>query len=173
MKLLKNLAAILLMILIYSCEAERKEIIDYEELDFTTNDASEIYFKNVRQSEYKLTELRHEGFNLFEPRNVNSLEFVKLKILHNWRTDRAYFGLFEETDVSIKVIIGRDTLSQVQEDFMSQTHLAREIYNGILLKDSIFIKADRGEFQRMFFSQTEREAFRIMYFDYLRLIDVK
>lgn len=162
-----------LILLLFSCHPEKNKLVGYEEIDFKTTDASEIYFKNIRQSEYQLTELQEEGFNVFQMPELKIDSIIQPKILHNWRMDKAYFSLFEVSEIDFNYIIKSDTSSLNELDFRSQTQLAREIYNAIIAQDSITYRIDQSEYLPFFKSQKSKETYRKMYFDYLRLIEVR
>ena len=59
-----------LIVLLTACTSDADKRIDAEKLEFNTTDESELYFKNVRQSEYDLAEMEDAGINIFRAKRT-------------------------------------------------------------------------------------------------------
>lgn len=182
-----NKATILLIVIVFAitgCNNDKEKIIDKTQLDFSTTDDSEIYFKNVRQSSYELLELKEAGINIFRiserPQDVDYQVFT-LALAHNWRMDKAYLFLelndtlpgevvkaiiFDEKSGTSEEIVYNHGKMQVQAAFVT------DIYNAILEDKKIFWINQEGKEVPMLEKFNDREAFRKTAFDFYKLTRV-
>lgn len=58
-----------------------------------TSDAEELFFKNLRQSDYDLTENQAAGLNVYVHKNQSDQDPLTIKLIHNWRNDQAFILL--------------------------------------------------------------------------------
>jgi hypothetical protein len=79
---------------------------------YSTTDASELFFKNIRKSEYLLTENKTAGLDIYVNKSHDDSELIRTQLIHNWRLDKAYIMLsVKDRDLPIKFIIDqKDTL---------------------------------------------------------------
>ncbi|MFT7281488.1 MAG: hypothetical protein ACI9DM_001214 [Cyclobacteriaceae bacterium] len=79
---------------------------------YSTTDGSELFFKNIRKSEYLLTENKTAGLDIYVHKSYADSELIRAQLIHNWRLDKAYIMLsVKDTDLPIKFLINqKDTL---------------------------------------------------------------
>lgn len=161
----------ILIICLTACHPDKNKTITSEELRFVTTDASEIYFKNVRQSDYQIEERPEAGMNLFSLDDLNLSNEMKPVIIVNWRADMAFFYFQQDSSREgsyLDLKIGTETYTYDLSNQKSHAELARVMYNSILSELPVMV-ADMPIFQK----PEQRESFRRMYFDYLRLVDIR
>tara|TARA_Y100001949_G_C15971538_1_gene324111 strand:+ start:182 stop:688 length:507 start_codon:yes stop_codon:yes gene_type:complete len=162
---------LVMMITLISCHPDKNKSIALDELSFKTTDASELYFKNVRQSDYQLEEKPEAGMNVFRLEGLTLAAILKPAIIINWRNDMAFF-YFEQLSESEELILEISLDGQKKGFDLSnqQNHaeLARQLYNAILENKKIDTPNES-----VFETAEDRETFRRMYFDYLRLVDIR
>ncbi|MEM8896106.1 MAG: hypothetical protein AAGC88_16125, partial [Bacteroidota bacterium] len=61
----------LLSLLLIACQSKDPKDIAINDIDFATTDASEIFFKNVRQSYYDKQEIAAAGMDIFRMSDRN------------------------------------------------------------------------------------------------------
>lgn len=93
MKAFTNLLLSILGISLLACQSDKAQTISVDDIDFMTNDASEIFFKNVRQSYYDKQEIKAAGMDVFRMADRNETAdypLIHLAIAYNWRNDQAF-----------------------------------------------------------------------------------
>ena len=176
---------LILLGLLSACNLDKNTQIDETKAKFTTSDASELFFKNVRQIRYDQQEMSEAKLNVFRLGDRNLAEdkpVLNLAIVINWRYDEAYLLLepnayLQEMD-SLRVT-WRDTVSQQEETYVwaggnkeSQFTFASQLYRSIQRGHRLFIRNSEGKEEELLGQYDDREAFRITMFDYYRLVDL-
>jgi len=85
-----------IFIFLLSCQPYKDRRIDFEQLNFTTTDPSELFFKNVRQLYYEKEEWREAKLNVYRYKDLNLGEdypIINPAIVINWYSDEAYILL--------------------------------------------------------------------------------
>ena len=174
---------VFLIILLQACNADQSKKVDVEELDFETDDASELFFKNIRQSSYLVEENSETGLFLFRhkewPEDEKGAAFVPV-IVFNWRHDNAYMMIewlsFEEEEMPIELLVHHheqepQRITYTTGNMKEQLFFLTRVYNALLDGASITIVED-GVPQPFFVTDHQRQLFRIIMFDYFRLTTV-
>ena len=177
---MKKHYSVFLLILLQACNADQIKKVDFEELDFETDDASELFFKNIRQSSYLTEENTEAGVFLFRhkewPIADDGPVFVPV-IVFNWRQDKAYMMIewvsFEEGDMPIELLAQKkgqeaQSITYTTGNVREQLLFLTRIYNAIVDGAAIMIIKD-GVAQPFFQTDNQRQLFRIIMFDYFRL----
>ncbi len=166
-----------IIIFLVTCETKKNNPISTDRIVFQTTDQSELFFKNIRQSSYVLTEMRSEGMNLFYPRAYeNETWLIRPYLVHNWRIDKVFLMLeLNESLISTMFQIGKEDFRSI--NYMPQSHqdqavFAVQIYNSIIQEDSILVYDQTGKLIPVFSSNKLKESFRITSVDFLNLIGI-
>jgi hypothetical protein len=172
-----------LFFIIAACESKRKEVNEAA-AKYTTSDASEIFFRNVRSLYYEKTameEARLDVYRLKERPQADDYPLLHLSIVVNWRYDEAYVltepnAYLQQMD-TIK-IIWQDSLQDDSGAFQfsggnkdDHFRLATQLYHSIQAQRKLYILHNDQKIP--FMQQREaREAFRKTMGDYFRLVDL-
>ena len=159
-----------LLLLICACHPDKTKTVDESEIRMQTTDASELYFKNVRQSEYVIEEMPDAGMNVFSRDQLKLVNGLQPVIILNWRNDMAFFFFKqpEDEETMILITINGEKFSLDLANQRNHLELGRKIYNATLNEEEILI----GD--KPIFSKPEsKDSFCRMYFDYLRLVDIR
>jgi len=152
----------------------RPEKID--SVSFNTNEADELYFKNVRQFYYSTS---NEGEGAFEVHRLNSLKntddlILPFAIYHSWRANEAFIRL--DTTFSNKykhAVLLKDSAGirvQVcplpEPDNFSQYLFAKETYKSLKQKSKVGLAYNGAD---MWFTETTSKSIRQCLTDYFKL----
>ncbi|MDQ3394374.1 MAG: hypothetical protein M3512_09725 [Bacteroidota bacterium] len=180
---MKNIIYIIILFFFFSCnETSRKKIKD-KKSKFSTSDASEIFFKNVRQRYYDRIEMQEAKLNIYRLQE-RSLEAdypnIILAIVINWSYDEAYI-LLEPNELvpenEIKIMwVTKDSLSTGNYTFnygdkISHFEFASQIYSNLNSDHVLFIFSN-NENVPFLNNDKDRDTFRKTMRDYYRLIDL-
>ncbi len=170
--------------LLFACNPDKSRKVAANQAKFTTSDASELFFKNVRQLYYDKNTLEAAKLDIYRStdRDTNSTDTVlNLAIVINWRYDEAYL-LVEPSEPlqaldTIK-ILWKDTADQQQGYYLyaggskeDQFNFAATLYEGIQNGQQFFLDI-QGNQTKLMADRKSREAFRKTMFDYFRLVDL-
>lgn len=180
---MKALYAIAVLFLL-SCNVDKDKAISSTHPKFTTSDASELFFKNIRQNSYDKEELAAGKMivNRMIGRSfAHDHPVINLAIVINWRYDESYILIepneFFEVLAGIKVV-WQNSENRSSGDYLyetgnkeSQFLFATNIYTSLLRGDKLFIKKE-GVLTPFLVASPEREIFRKTMLDYYRLVDL-
>jgi hypothetical protein len=166
------------LLLTQSCNLDKSTQVNSDQIKFKTNDASELFFKNVRVLYYDLEENKDAKLNIYRKKDRernDSIIHINLALTHNWQTDQAFLILEESSELnkidkwtvtwknstgnSGSMIYNRGRIDE-------QTLFAVNLYNLLLDDYDIAING-----KPILTSKEQREAFRITVFDFLRLTE--
>jgi hypothetical protein len=181
MNIVKISFLLILVALVSACTSDADKRIDAEKLEFATTDESELYFKNVRQSDYELVEMTDAGINIFRSKSRTAeadYPLLTLAIAHNWRVDRGY--LFLEPSESMPkdafvLTIVDEKGEKMELQYSTEDHiddkskLVVNLYTAIQDGKKIFWNDGSTEVE-VLDKPTDKEAFRITALDYYKLI---
>jgi len=168
-----------------ACNPDKERKVNDTEAKFTTSDASELFFKNVRQGYYDKETMDAAKLNIYRIKERNQTEdqpVMNLAIVINWRYDEAY--VLTEPNAYLQqldslTIFWQDTVQQQQGNYEyrpgnkeSHYQLASKIYNSLQDKRKLYIQTPKGEPVPFLARRAEREAFRKTMMDYYRLVDL-
>ena len=170
---------------VVACNLDKNTRIDETKAKFTTSDASEIFFKNVRQIRYDLQEIPDSKLNIFridERSLAEDYPLINLAIAVNWRYDEAY--LLTEPNAYLQSldtlrINWQDTVNQQEGTYLwtggnKEAHFtfASQLYRSLQQGHRLFVTNPEGEKESFLNNYQDREAFRKTVFDYYRLVDL-
>ena len=183
MKYLKNditpqhflkISYLLIVSIFFSCNADRNKKVDVDEFDFSTTDASELYFKNIRESYYNVEE--KDGIKVFRLKAYDDIEksVMKPMIVYHWRTDKAYLMLefsddVDAEDISLQLAGSAQNYEIVQiKDHLA---LANDLYNTINEEKECLLNQG-GELTPLFSETSEKSNFSLVLYDFFRFTNV-
>ncbi|WKN45107.1 hypothetical protein [Tunicatimonas pelagia] len=181
---MEKILYILLVIGLIACNPDKKRKVNDAEAKFTTSDASELFFKNVRQGYYDketMEEAKLDIYRIKERSQAEEQPVLNLAIVINWRYDEAY--VLTEPNTYLQQ---QDTLKIYWQDSVQQTGIyeylpgnkerhyqfASQVYNSIQDAHQLSTKNAQGERVPVLATRDEREAFRKTMMDYYRLVDL-
>ena len=162
-------------VLSYGCVPEKGNSVDTDDISFTTTDASELFFKNVRKSYYEVDERKDQGIDLYRLKKRNKkaeYALIEMAIVHNWRNDNAFIMITPNTYIgpTDKMAVGKDTLSFQPKSMPEQIQMAAIIYNGII--ENLEFTLIRPDSTAPFLQDSDdREAIKVTVYDYLKLTE--
>lgn len=167
---------IVLLIISFGCVPDKNEEVNKSELNFSTTDASELYFKNVRESYYSVDDRQDQGIKVFVYEDWNleaTYPLLNLSIVYNWQNDKAFVmanpnPYFPE---SAQIVVGSDTVLFEQSNMKQQLEVASAIYNGIVREETISILVN-NEWKNLFSNSQDKQNFKITMYDFYRLTEV-
>lgn len=151
---------------------------------YTTTDASELFFKNVRSPYYDY-ELQEPSmlkiYRLKKRATTEDYPVLNLAQIQDWRRDKAmvlfepnhYFDLSEPFGIAcINDSLGvYDSLDFAMVNLDLQYKAATIIYNHIIIGSDFYLNKN-GAQQQILAKRKEREAFRVTMFDFYRLVEL-
>ena len=176
-----SLPFLCMALFVLACNPDKGKLVDQTTISFKTNDASKLFFKNVRQSYYDFEEMEAAKLEIFRFKKRVTEEtrpIVNLAIVNNWRYDEAYLLLEPNALVGLSQInikwsnpesgeSGEILYEKGNKEAIVQ--FADQVYAQIQQSSQFTIEINGSEAE--FLSKSEdREAFRITMFDYYRLV---
>lgn len=170
---------LLFMLFVLSCSIDRDKAVDRERFTFKTGDDTELFFRNVRQSDYDLEVNDAAKFNMFRHRDRNTSDtsaVLNLAIVINIMQDEAYL-MIEPSEVLSQhqglVILKTenevvDTMRLQTQNRQTYLEFATQVYEGIQ-SNARFHTMVGNKSVPILMDKTEREVFRITVGDYYRL----
>lgn len=181
---LSFICLILSTLLLAACEPFSRQRVESSVPKFSTSDASELFFKNVRAIRYDKTvmeEAKLDVYRIKEQVEADERPILNLSIVINWRYDEAYVltepnAYLQQMDTLNIGWEGREAQDKGTYTFAKgnkEEHfqLAKQIYESINQGHSLYLleQGQRVPFMRR---KDEQEAFRKTMVDYLRLVDL-
>ena len=179
-RLMKNLSLLLIIALSFGCNPDKETRINSKKAKFKTSDASELFFKNVRQTYYNKDEIATAKLDVYKNKKLlNHEPLLFPQIVHNWREDEAYILI--EFDQQINELGSLQLLWKDSIGFQSETFplvnkkvhfdIASQVYNNILNEKTNYIKINQDTV-KLFPDTDTKEGFRITMVDFYRLVDM-
>ena len=176
---MRNLLLFILLIATLSCSINKeKEAETFA--SFSTDDASKLYFKNIRSSYYDVTELEAAKLETyrFKKRVLEGNEpIINLAIVNNWRYDEAYVLLEPNNNFSglgdLKVRWSQDGImyEEVFANTNKDSHVAfADIIYQNISKEREMEVWNGNEWLLFLNSSQSKETFRVTMVDYYRLV---
>lgn len=167
-----------------SLNPDRHTAIDLDAPGFSTSDASELYFKNVRSNYYNKTVNDAAKLDVYRSKNwfmPAGKPALSLQIVVNWRYDEAYMLTTPNDNwksFEVTSIVWQDTTLDTSGTYPAeignkeeQFTLAGRLYNSILAEHELYLKNKAGKEISFLANYKYREAFRKTMIDYFRLVD--
>ena len=175
---MKQIRLIVILVLL-GCHPDKSTPVLTEQITFRMTDASELFFKNIRRSEYEVVENAQAGIDTYvlndlETHYSGSSPTLLPKLVINWRQDMAYVMLSSQPLNAIDtLIIGQEnTVVFNESNIKDHAFTALKIYNAILESQPIEVLS-KGSRKPLFESLDYQNDFRIVVFDYLRLVEIR
>ncbi len=178
-KLSFTLACVFLIL--SGCNPDKNKKVDQTTISFATNDASKLFFKNLRQPYYDKEEMaaaKMDVYRLKKRNTANEHPVINLAIVNNWRYDEAYLLLEPNSLLSLSELAvswvkessrEEGTVSFENGNKQSIVRFADQIY--ALIQQEATLTVSVGDKSMDILETAEdREAFRITMVDYYRLV---
>ncbi len=178
-----NLVFVLFLVpalLVTGCRLDGDREVDRSRFTFRTGDDTELFFKNVRQSDYEMEANEAAKFNVFRHENrpqADSLPWINPAIVVNYLQDEAYIliesspALQDLDELQVIHVAGLDTLILETPNREENLEFASRIYEHLQKGDSLVIY-DGKNYVPFLADRSHYEAFRITLSDYYRLTRV-
>lgn len=172
---------VLLILVITACNPDKNKKVDQTSISFSTNDATKLFFKNVRQSYYDLEEMEAAKLEIFRIKKRSDSQdrpIIHLAMVNNWRYDEAYLLLEPNEQLNLAGLKLKWSNSESGENGEiafengnkeTIVRFADQIYEQIQ-KGSLFTASINGQDVPVIDVSEDREAFRITMVDYYRLV---
>jgi len=184
MSQLPYVSYLVLLLLLVACNGSQTKI-DESSAKFTTSDASELFFKNVRAISYDKTtmdEAKLDIYRIKERVDLPEEPILDLSIVVNWRYDEAYIltepnAFLQQMDTLYIVwkdttqVQGQGAIQFIDGNKAEHFRLATQIYRNIQTESPMFILHE-GEQHPFMHKKNIREPFRKTMVDYFRLVDL-
>ncbi len=184
MRLIPGIFIIVLLFSLVSCEGGKRKEMRGQEAKFTTSDASELFFKNVRAIQYDKVSMDEAKLDIYRIKDRVEGEdepVLNVSIVINWRFDEAYV-LTEPNaplqDMDTLRIMWQDTVRNDSGVYQfsngnKEAHfsLATQLYRNLQNQQALYLLRDEQKIPLMR-DKKSREAFRKTMVDYLRLVDL-
>jgi hypothetical protein len=181
----KQIISLLLLLSCFTaCDTTSRKEVNENKAKYTTSDASELFFKNVRSIYYDksvMDEARLDIYRIKERLQAEDYPLLNLSIVVNWRFDEAY--LLTEPNAYLQQadtiqVMWQDTTNNQQGTYQftqgnkdSHFRFATQLYRSLQAEHQLFVlnEDERVQFMRR---RNTREPFRKTMVDYFRLVDL-
>ena len=179
-----GIALLLTLCSLSACNSSGGKDIREDEAKYTTSDASELFFKNVRSIYYDKTvmdEAKLDVYKIKERLDTDEYPLLNLSIVVNWRYDEAYV-LTEPNTYLQKMdtirIAWQDTIRNEQGTYQftqgnkdAHFRFATQLYRSLSAEHQLFL-LEEGDKVKFMSRRDAREPFRKTMVDYFRLVDL-
>lgn len=177
---------IIILGLFSACRHSSGSSSQEKKVDFSTSDASELFFNNVRQIYYDLEEQENTKLKVYRIKTRSKDEShpaINLALVNNWRYDEAYLliepvgVLKQKNEIEIQWHSSNSEKSGSYAFKLrgsnKQEHVkfAGHIYESLRQNHQLHY-LHRGESLPILHTPREKESFRVSIEDYYRLIGV-
>jgi len=184
MKYLQVISLLLTLCGLSACDVSGGKEVNENEAKYTTSDASELFFKNVRSIYYDksaMAEAKLDIYRIKERLEVEDYPLLNLSIVVNWRYDEAYVltepnPYLQQMD-TIQVIWQDTTNNQggtyqfTQGNKDAHFRFATQLYRSLQAEHQLYI-LEEDEQVKFMNRRDAREPFRKTMVDYFRLVDL-
>ena len=174
-------SVVMTLLVVTACNPDKKTKVDQTTISFETNDASKLFFKNLRQTYYDKEEMvaaKMDVYRLAKRDIENDHPVINLAIVNNWRFDEAYL-ILEPNDLLNPGELSMNWKNEESgksgvirfENGNKETivKFADQIYDQIQ-QGSIFSVEIGGKETDILKNPKDIETFRITMIDYYRLV---
>lgn len=177
----KSLIFFLFLTLVFACNPDKNKSLKEGELIYQTNDATKLFFRNVRSAYYDKQTLSEAKIDVYRMKNRNSAEdfpVLNLALVNNWLQDEAHIivelNSFYSVGDTIKVTWKDDSLGQQSINFIygnkdNHTRFADKVYQNMLDLKAMEIYSENKSWP-LFSRNEDREIFRKTMIDFYRLV---
>jgi hypothetical protein len=175
------LFALFSTILPAGCGGENQRQIDVNDFRVNTTDASELFFKNVRSTYYKVEENEAAGLRIYRKNSWEGTRAIlPLAIVVSWKQDKAFVLVEPKEPLSATDPItihwkneaegSKGTIQVTLNNHKAHFELAVALYNKILEECSFMLEHGGSEIT-ILDTEEKRESFRVSMYDYFRLVE--
>lgn len=175
------LSVLFLSITLIACNPDKNRKVDQATISFDTNDASKLFFKNLRQTYYDKEEMEAAKLEIYRLKKRNEAEehpVINLAIVNNWRFDEAYLLLEPNSLLTLDGLAvswknpetgTNGVISFKSGNKKAIVKFADQIYDQIQqdVEFKVFLEEKAWDILK---SAEDREAFRVTMMDYYRLV---
>ncbi len=165
---------LLIVISVLGCNPDTVREVDIDSIGVSTTDASELYFKNMRRSEYDVEERKEQGLDIYTPENREDVKYpmIELSIVHNWRNDNAFIMIQPNVYLTpgSQIKIGDTNITFESANMLEQAKVGGIIYNA-LLKDEQFYLVTGDETQPFLADGDDRKLVKSCLHDFFKLVE--
>ncbi|MBO3698788.1 hypothetical protein [Roseivirga sp. E12] len=176
----RGFALCVAILLTTGCNPDKQTKVDQDKIVFATDDASRLFFKNVRKIYYELEVMEAAKLDVYRHKQrelSTDVPVINLAIVDNWRYDEAYLllepneliGTQGELAVQWELGAERGKIVFRPGNKAAQVAFADKVYHRLQLGCSFKIQIN-DTWIPFLDSDKSREAFRITMFDYYRLV---
>ncbi len=164
-----------------ACNPDKNRKVDQTTISFKTNDASKLFFKNLRQTYYDKEEMAAAKLDVYRLKKRNTGDerpVINLAIVNNWRYDEAYLllepnSLLQLNELSVNWTSEKTgeqgTINFENGNKRSIVRFADQLYDLIQQESRLTVMID-GKSVDILNNSEDSEAFRITMVDYYRLV---
>ena len=174
----------ILHFVVVACKIDRKGHVDRDKFTFSYTDDSYLFFRNVRQIYYDVTDLSKAKWIAYrhgDRYTGNSRPALTPVIVVDWYNNQANLlieanELLQQEEVITIREVNRETGAKygyrlAQRGRENMLEFATRIYEGIIAENELYIFYD-GRYVNLFEDEDEADAFRVVLSDYYRLTNV-
>ena len=175
---------VILLFVVIACKIDRKGHVDRDKFTFSYTDDSYLFFRNVRQIYYDITDLPKAKWLAY--RHADRYTGASRPALHpvivvDWHNKRANLlietnELLHEEDELVIREVDRKTGARfgyrlTERGKENMLEFATRLYEGIIAENDLFILYE-SDFVPLFANEDEADHFRVVLADYYRLTHV-
>ena len=132
---------------------------------FNTTDSGELFFHNLRKSEYLIEENKAARLRIYSHKDQQDTSLIAIKLIHNWREDKAYLMLsIDSMDDEIPFLTPSDTIVFTGQNIQNHFDCAHFLYRAHMNEQPVLVKND---------SLNIHESFIMTMKDFLQLVSKK
>ena len=177
----KTALLVLILAIFSACNPDKNTKVDQTSISFTTNDATKLFFKNVRQSYYDVEAMEAAKMEIYRIKKRSENQgrpIIQLAIVNNWRFDEAYLLLEPNNLLNLPGLTVKWSNAEsgksgeiAFENGNKETivRFADQLYDQIQ-QGSNFTTPVNGKDVPLLGVSEDREAFRVTMVDYYRLV---
>ena len=145
--------------------------ISMQEVDCSTTQSSELYFKNIRSYFYQLEEHPESGFKIYRLKSSLETEsHLPLMIVHNWRMNEAFVLIDQEKGIELPLQLieqNGETVSLNNGSTDANYRFAAILYHIIDEEADFQLLSGKLEIQ---LSESEKKKLKRTLYDYFKLV---
>lgn len=175
-----NAKWIVFLFLLQACTLDQERAVSLDDIDFDTRDDTELFFKNIRQSDYNLEENKAANINIYRLKD-NAEDSTSSEpnpvIIHHWLRDKAYlwleFGAQSSFEVPLNITVaypaGKKVMLFDGTSPINHTEVALELFNAALTEAAITCDGK----PILTIGSAARTNYKLVLNDYFRLLGLK
>ena len=179
---INNILFLLVVLLLPACQSDQTQTLSVDDIDFMTNDASELFFKNVRQSYYDKQEIKAAGMDIFRMSDRNKeadYPLIHLAIAYNWRNDQAFLMVEPNGQITNPEAFELRSVNPLRQDtaviqysmgnMKDQVAFAHRLFQALSAEEQLLWQ-DGQALVPIFDKLDDREVLRKTMLDYYKLV---